>query len=87
MRCCAWLPGIDWHALHVSVCKQAGVACEVLLKVEPVRFRRLKFLVAGCITQSRLPVGTGVCVGAKKKIYIVGAIPGRASATQVCGTR
>jgi hypothetical protein len=67
MRCCAWLTGIDRHALHVSVCEQAGVACEALLKVEPVRSRRLKFLVAGCITQSRLPVRTGGLCGSKEE--------------------
>jgi hypothetical protein len=32
---CAWLTGIDRHALHVPVCDYAGVAVEALLKVEP----------------------------------------------------
>jgi hypothetical protein len=41
MRGCAWLTGIDRHALHASVCEQAGVACEALFKVEPSRSRRL----------------------------------------------
>jgi hypothetical protein len=27
---CAWLTGIDQHALDDSVCKQAAVACEDL---------------------------------------------------------
>jgi hypothetical protein len=34
----AWLTGIDQHALDVSVCKQAGVACEGL---RPSWFQRL----------------------------------------------
>jgi hypothetical protein len=34
MRGCAWLTGIDRHALHASVCEQAGVAFEVLLEVK-----------------------------------------------------
>jgi hypothetical protein len=37
---CAWPTGIDRHALHASVCEQAGVACEALFKVEPSRSRR-----------------------------------------------
>jgi hypothetical protein len=41
MRGRAWLTGIDQHALHASVCEQAGVACEALFKVEPSRSRRL----------------------------------------------
>jgi hypothetical protein len=41
MRGCAWLTGIDRHALHASVCEQAGVACEAVFKVEPSRSRRL----------------------------------------------
>jgi hypothetical protein len=41
MRGCAWLTGIERHALHASVCEQAGVACEALFKVEPSRSRRL----------------------------------------------
>jgi hypothetical protein len=35
MRGCAWLTGIDRHALNASVCEQAGVACEAFFKVEP----------------------------------------------------
>jgi hypothetical protein len=41
MRGCAWLTGIDRHALHASVREQAGVACEALFKVEPSRSRGL----------------------------------------------
>jgi hypothetical protein len=38
---CAWLTGIDRHALHASVCEQARDACEAISKVELSRSLRL----------------------------------------------
>jgi hypothetical protein len=47
MRGCAWLTGIDRHALYVSVCEQAGVACEALLKGRAISGGRWKRNSAG----------------------------------------
>jgi hypothetical protein len=47
MRGCAWLTGINRHALHVSVCEQGGVAFGASLKVEPTRSLRLHLSLFG----------------------------------------
>jgi hypothetical protein len=64
MRGCAWLTGIDRHALHASLCEQAEVACEALFKVEPSRSRGLHLLTLFKVFRLRITVrrdrrGTG----------------------------